>query len=132
MTPFENLHYAIGELAYTFAKIDGKVNPEERKKFEEIIKAGFKRKDYDYDISEIIFKILDKDKREPAMVYDWAMKELKNNSHYLSPEMKTCFLKIMKSIAEAFPPFTKEEQALYERFISDIAPLKGDPIYYKK
>lgn len=132
MTPFENIHYAIGELAYAIAKIDGRVNPEERKKFEQIVLTGFRHKNYNYDVSDIIFKILDKDKRDPQTVYNWAMHELKTNSHYLSPELKDCAIKIMKSIAEAFPPVTHEEDALFQRFVKDIEPLKGDPIYYKK
>lgn len=132
MTPIENLHYAIGELAYAFAKIDGKVNPEERKKFEQIIRQGFKENNYNYDVSDIIFKILDKDKRDPETAYNWAIHELKTNSHYLSPGLKVCALKIMRDIAEAFPPFTKEERELFERFKKDIEPLKGDPIYYNK
>jgi len=132
MTPFENIHYAIGELAYAFARVDGKVNPEERKKFEQIILSGFRQKNYNYDVSDIIFKILDKDRRDPQTVYDWAIHELKINSHYLSPELKECALKIMRSIAEAFPPVTTEENELYQKFVKDIEPLKGDPIYYKK
>lgn len=130
MTPIENLHYAIGELAYAFAKIDGKVNPEERKKFEQIIRQGFKENNYNFDVSDIIFKILDKDKRDPETAYNWAIHELKTNSHYLSPALKSCALKIMREIAEAFPPFTKEERELFERFKKDVDPLKGDPIYY--
>lgn len=132
MTPFENLHYALGELAYAFAKVDGKVNPEERKKFEQIILDGFKQHNYNYDVSDIIFKILDKDKRDVETVYQWALKEFRTNSHYISPEWKDCALKIMRSIAEAFPPVTKEENELYQRFKNDIAPLKGDPVYYNK
>ncbi|HQQ94065.1 MAG TPA: hypothetical protein PLQ93_05890 [Bacteroidia bacterium] len=131
MTPIENLHYAIGELAYAFAKVDGKVNQEERQKFQEIVLRGFKQKDYNYDVSDIIFKILDKDKRDFKSAYDWAMRELKTNSHYLSPELKNCSLRIMKDIAEAYPPFTEEERNLYRQFEKDIEPLKGDPIYYK-
>ncbi|MCU0359230.1 MAG: hypothetical protein MUF75_00705 [Bacteroidia bacterium] len=132
MTPIENLHYALGELAYAFAKVDGKVNPEERKKFEQIITAGFKQNNYNYDVSDIIFKILEKDKRDVETVYTWAIHELQVNSHYLSPELKECALKIMKSITEAFPPVTIEENELYQRFVKDIGPLKGDPIFYKK
>ncbi len=132
MTPIQNLHYALGELAYAFAKVDGKVNPEERKKFEQIISSGFKEQNYNYDVSDIIFKILDKDKRDVETVYNWAIKEFQVNSHYLSPELKTCALKIMKSIAEAFPPVTKEENQLLQRFKNDIEPLIGDPIYYKQ
>jgi len=132
MTPLENIHYAIGELAYAFAKIDGKVNPEERKRFSEIVSNGFKKSNYNYDISDIIFKIFDRDKRDSESAYNWAMHELQINSHYLSPELKECALKIMKEIAEAFPPFTNEEKELYQKFKKDIEPLKGDPIYYTK
>lgn len=132
MTPTENIHYAIGELAYAFARVDGKVNPEERKKFEQIVIEGFKQKDYNYDVSDIIFKILDKDKKDAQSAYDWAIRELKVNSHYLSPELKDCALRIMRAVSEAYPPFTKEERELYERFKKDIEPLKGDPVYYKK
>jgi uncharacterized tellurite resistance protein B-like protein len=131
MTPFENIHYAIGELAYAFAKVDGKVSREERKKFEQIIHTSYQLNHIDYDVSKIIFQILDKDKRDAKTVYDWAMHELQINSHYLSPELKECTKKIMKSIAEAYPPFTKEESELYKKFVKDIEPLKGDPIYYK-
>ena len=93
---------------------------------------GSGKKNFNYDVSDIIFKILDKDKRDPDTVYNWAMHELKTNSHYLSPDLKECALKIMKSIAEAFPPVTAEENALYQKFAKDIEPLKGDPIYYTK
>jgi hypothetical protein len=131
MTPIENIHYAIGELAYAFARVDGKVNPEERKKFEQIVSNGFKHHNYNFDVSDIIFKVLDKDKRDFQSAYDWAIHELRTNSHYLSPELKACALKIMLDISEAFPPFTKEERALYEQFKREIEPLHGDPIYYK-
>ncbi len=132
MTPLENIHYAIGELAYAFARVDGKVNPEERAKFSEIVSNGFKKSNFNYDVSDIIFKILDRDKRDSESAYNWAIHELQINSHYLSPELKECALKIMKEIAEAFPPFTPEERNLYQKFIKDIEPLKGDPIFYNK
>src|SRR6185436_16813027 len=36
MSPIENLYYAMGELAYSVASADGRVQPEERKKFSDI------------------------------------------------------------------------------------------------
>ena len=109
MTPIENLHYAIGELAYAIASVDGKVQKEERKKFHSIVEAELRCKDYAFDISDIIFQILDKDKQDTETTYKWAMDQIKLNSHYLSPELKITFVRVLDKIANAFPPVTKEE-----------------------
>ena len=60
MTPLQNLHSAIGELTYAIARADGNIQKEERKKFHDIVAAELRCKDYDFDISDIIFQILDK------------------------------------------------------------------------
>lgn len=130
MTPIENLHYAIGHLAYAVAKIDGKVQNEERMKFHNIVAAELRSKDYDFQISDIIFQIIDKDRMDAETTYNWAMKEIKLNSHYLSPELKATFLRIMEKIAKAFPPVTPEEKCIIARFKMDIEKIKGDPVYY--
>lgn len=131
-TPLENLHYALGELAYAIAAADGKIQKEEREKFQNIVKAEIRSKDYDFNVSDIIFQILDKDKQlDTEEMYTSAMHTIKMNSHYLSPELKDTFIIIMEKIAKAFPPVTSAEQNLLERFKTDIAPIKGDPIFYE-
>ena len=132
MTPLENLHYAIGELAYAVAYADGKVQKEERKKFHDIVAAELRCKDYAFDVSDIIFQILDKDKTDTETTYKWAMDQVRMNSHYLSPQLKTTFIRVMEKVAKAYPPVTKNEQNLIERFKKDIAGLKGDPVFYEK
>ena len=133
MTPLQNLHSAIGELAYAIARADGTIQKEERKKFHDVVSAELRCKDYDFDISDIIFQILDRDKYiDTQTSYDWAMKEIRLNSHYLSPELKKTFIKVMEKVAKAYPPVTTEEMDILERFKKDIAPLKGDPVYYQK
>lgn len=132
MTPLENLHYAIGELAYAIARADGKVQKEERKKFHSIVEAELRCKDYAFDISDIIFQIIDKDKSDSETTYKWAMDQIKLNSHYLSPQLKKTFIRVMEKVAKAFPPVTKGEQNLIDRFKNDIDPINGDPVYYEK
>lgn len=129
MNPIENLHYAIGEIAYAIARSDGEVQKEERIKFKNIVEAELRCKDYDFDISEIIFNILNKDKTSTSDAYDWSIKQIKTNSHYLSPKLKETFIKVIEKIAKAFPPVTKEENKLIDRFKKDIEPLKGDPVF---
>ncbi len=132
MTPIQNLHYAIGELAYAVAHADGKVQQEEREKFHAIVEAELRCKDYDFDISGIIFQIMDKDKQSTETVYNWALKNIKTNSHYLSPELKQTFIKVMEKIAKVYPPVTVNEKNILERFKKDIESIHGDPVYYAK
>jgi len=130
-TPIQNLHYAIGELAYAVARADGKVQPEERKKFEAIVEAELRCHDHDFDLSDIIFKIMDKDKHDSATVYNWAMHEIRTNSHYLSPKLKETFIRVMEKIAKAYPPVTESESKIIDRFKKDIEDIHGDPVYYE-
>ena len=39
MTPTQNLHSAMGELAYAVARADGAIQKEERQKFHDIVAA---------------------------------------------------------------------------------------------
>lgn len=132
MTPLENLHYAIGELAYAVASADGKVQKEERAKFHDIVEAELRCKDYSFDISDIIFQILDKDRQDTETTYKWAMEQIWLNSHYLSPELKKTFISVMEKVARAFAPVTKKEKNLIEKFKKELAPIHGDPVYYEK
>lgn len=131
MSPNENLHMAIGELAYAIACSDGLLQKEERQKFYKIVEAELRMKDYAFDVSDIIFRILDKERLMDAQTtYDWAMKEIELNSHYLSPQLKNTFIKVIEKVAKAYPPVTAEEKALIDRFKKDIAPIEGDPVFY--
>ena len=132
MTSLENLHYAIGQLAYTVATDDGYIQPEERKKFHDIIAAELRCKDYDFNIADIIFQIMEKDKLDPETSYNWAMNEIKLNSHYLSPALKKSFIAVMEKIAKAYSVVTDDERNIIERFKREIEPINGDAVFYEK
>lgn len=132
MTPIESLHYAIGELAYSVAHADGIVQKEERKKFHDIVEAELRCKDYAFDISDIIFKMMDKDRTNSDTSYNWAMDQIRLNSHYLSPKLKETFIRVLEKISKAYPPVTSAEQNIIDRFKKDIAGIHGDPVYYEK
>jgi uncharacterized tellurite resistance protein B-like protein len=132
MNPVENLHYAIGQLAFAVAFSDGKVQKEEREKFKDIVVQELSHKDFSFDVSDIVFQIMEKDKLDSNTSYDWAMKEIKTNSHYLSPELKQKFIQVMEKVASAYPPVTTDESSVINRFKVDIAGIHGDPVYYSK
>ena len=130
MEPLQNLHYAIGELAYAVANSDGKVQKEERQKFHNIVEAELRCKDYDFDISDIIFKVMDKDKTSAEDAYNWAIKQIRTNSHYLSPTLKATFVAVIEKVAKAYPPVEANEIKMIQKFKEEIAPIHGDPIFY--
>jgi uncharacterized tellurite resistance protein B-like protein len=132
MTPVQNLHYAIGQIAYAVAMADGEVQKSERQKFHDIVAEELRCDHYGFDISGIIFQILDKDHESSAVTYQWAINQIRANSHYLSPEMKQTFINVIEKIAVAFPPVTVEEKMLIDRFQTEIRDLHGDPVYYRK
>jgi uncharacterized tellurite resistance protein B-like protein len=133
MSPRENLYYAAGELAYVVALADGEVQPEERKKFSELAKRVLGEGGSDgVDITGIIFQLLDKRKKksDSETTYRWALETIRTNGHYLSPALKEKFIQFLEQVAESFPPVTKEERVVLERFKTDIAPIAGDPVFY--
>ena len=75
---------------------------------------------------------MEKDKTDSVSSYNWAINEIKMNSHYLSPELKGKFISVMEKIANAYPPVTMEEKDILKKFKKDIAPINGDPVFYLK
>ena len=59
MTPLQSLYYAMGEIAYAVASADGEVQKEERLRFHSIVAAELRCDHYGFDISGIVFQIMD-------------------------------------------------------------------------
>ena len=132
MNQIENLHMAIGQLAFAVAFADGKVQKSEREKFHNIVTEELSNQDYSFDVSDVVFQIMEKDKMDSNTVYDWAIKEIKTNGNYLSPELKQKFITVMERVADAYAPVTVSELSIIDRFKKDIDGIHGDPIYYNK
>ena len=64
MNPIENLHYAIGQLAFAVAFTDGKIQKQESEIFHKIVAEELSNKSYDFDVSDIIFQVMEKDKMD--------------------------------------------------------------------
>ena len=132
MSPLENLHYAIGELAYAIARADGEVQKEERRRFEQILNEELNEGEGHEKVGEIIFKLMDKRGYfDPASTYDLAMQTIRTNGHYLSPGLKAKFTRLLEKVAEAHPPVTSEENTILRKFRNDISSINGDPVYYQ-
>ena len=131
LTPLQNLHYAIGELAYAIARADGKVQKEERFAFGEMVTQELENKNYAFDISAIIFSIMEKDQAKLPDSYHSAIRQIHLNSHYLSPAIKKKFITVIEKVAAAYPPVTVAERHLIKKFKKDIEHIEGDPVFYR-
>lgn len=131
MTSLENLHFAIGELAYAIACADGAIQKSERQKFHDIVVKELNKEHHNFDISSIIFQVMEKGHSNPNDAYDSAMKQMRLNSHYLSPVLKENFLHVLEEIAMAYPPVTASEKNILDKFKLEFASIKGDPAFYK-
>lgn len=121
MDGVERLYYALGELAYAVAKADGKINVEERNKLHDIVLKGAKCHDYNFNISEIIFHILQKEKIFTVEdSYKSALREINTCSNYLTDDMKAEFVAVLDKVARAFDSVTIEERNIIDRFRADI------------
>lgn len=120
----EYLFYGFGQIVYSVALSDGKVQMEENKLLHDKVNEGLKSRNVEYDYSGIIFDILDGEKVfTPEDTYQEGIKSMKLGSHKMTPEIKTAFIAILEEIAESFPPVTLEEQSLLVRFRKDIENL---------
>ena len=126
MTAIENIYTATGELAYAIAKADGTIQREEKEKFQKILEDEFNGRIGTSNHASIIFQILQKEKISSKDAYSYALHELNNNSHYLSPEMKEHIIHVIERVAKAFPPKVHEESAIIKQFIIDVNNIKVD------
>lgn len=118
----QNLYYALGILAYAIAKADGTVQKEERQRIHDIVEKETKH-NINFNYSEIIFDILQKDNRSFSQVYEWAINEFELGKYHLTEDMKKKFKNVIQQIAEAFPPDTDEEKELISKFGEDLKKL---------
>jgi uncharacterized tellurite resistance protein B-like protein len=122
MDATQNLYYALGQLAYAVAVADGKLQPEEKDRFHKLVMAEAAY-DIDFDYANIIFQLLEKDRMPLDVAYQWALHELRLNSHHLNPYLKNKFANVLEQVAKAFPPLGEAEQKLISRFRADVAEL---------
>ena len=125
MNAEELIFYGLGEVIYSIAKADGKVQEEEIKAMKEIVDDHLERHEFNIDYSSIIFEILRRDNILTSKdCYSDGMKNINLGGNHFTPELKEDFLKIVEKIAESFPPNTNEEQDIITRFTIDLEKVK--------
>ena len=117
------IYYGLGHLAYAVAMADGAVQADEKARLEQIVVEEALKLNFEADVSEIIFQILDQEKMDVETTFVWGMDELQKGKSALTPEIIEGFVQILEKVAASFPPTTPEEQAVIDRFKREVADI---------
>lgn len=120
----QSLFYGIGQIAYAVAQADGKVQREEREKLHAFLSEEIKKIDDDFNYTDIIFQLLDKEHIDYATSYKWGIDSMKLGSHKLTNQLRWEFLELLCKVAEAYPPSTNKEMEIITAFTHDLRKMK--------
>jgi uncharacterized tellurite resistance protein B-like protein len=125
MSPRQQLCYALGELAYAVAKIDGEVVKAERQKLHDIISKELSPVDFNFEISKIIFEMVDKQNKDAETVYKDAVETIICFSDSFDHELRLVFLRALEKMERAEPPIANAQKELLQRFRNEIRQLSN-------
>jgi uncharacterized tellurite resistance protein B-like protein len=118
----QNIHIAMGSLAYAIAKADGQIQDEEKKLIRKLAQQEFDLENTDSEWIENMFVKLEKDNISLEDAYNYAIDTLESNRFEFDFDlvMKNKCIKFMQKIAEAFQDAALNEQKIIDRFKTDI------------
>ncbi len=119
----ENLFYGLGMIAYAVAKADGEVQAAEKKELHDLISEWAENIESEFDVTEIIFSVLNNQKPTFDNGYQLGMKHLELGKDLFTERLKELFLYLIKDVAHAFPPVTHQEQDIIVKFTRDLEQL---------
>jgi uncharacterized tellurite resistance protein B-like protein len=120
----QNIHTAMGSLAYAVAKADGTVQKEEREILIKLAQEEFDLcSDSDYEWIANMFKRLEENKITLEDAYNYAIDTLEANRFEFdfTETMKKKCINFMERVSEAFAGTSLEEQSIIERFKKDMS-----------
>lgn len=119
----QNIHIAMGSLAYAIAKADGVIQTEEKNMIKQLALEEFEMEDLDSEWIEKMFNKLEKDNISIEDAYNYAMDTLESNRYEFDFDlvMKNKCIKFMNRIALSFADTSLEEQAIIRKFNNDVS-----------
>ena len=119
----QRIYYALGQFAYVIAKADGEIQREEKDKLHKITLEATSNHNIDFDFSEIIFSVLEKENQDSNTVYEAAVKNIHAVKHFFDKDMRADFMAALEKIADAFPPYSMEEELCIEKIRKEVREL---------
>ena len=119
----ENIHRAMGSLAYAIAVADGSIQDSEKQVILKLATKEFQLSDSDSEWIHTMFNQLESQHIGLEDAYEYAMDTLEANRHDydFDDATKERCLSFMKKIADAFGETDYKELSVIERFSADIS-----------
>ena len=119
----ENIHRAMGSLAYSIAMADGEVQNEEKEIILKLAQKEFELSDTDNEWIRKMFEQLSNSKPSLNEAYTFAIDTLEANRHDydFDDAMKQKCISFMKKIADAFSEISSSETSVIHRFEEDMS-----------
>jgi uncharacterized tellurite resistance protein B-like protein len=119
----ENIHRAMGSLAYAIAVADGNIQADEKETIRNLAKKEFQLSDSDSEWINNMFMELESKGINVTEAYDYAMDTLEANryDYDFDDSVKARCISFMKKIADAFGENNYQEQSIIERFTEEVA-----------
>lgn len=118
------LYYGLGEIAYSIALADGKLEREEEIMFHDLIVEEVKQ-EFDYNISEIIFALLKKENIASKTTFIWGIKNMKLGEQHFTAEMLKKFIHILERTADVFQGSIEQKDKLIADFTEQTKDFSG-------
>lgn len=109
MNATQKIYYALGQLAYLVALADGKVQESEIRALHKLVINEIKKHNTNFEYSDIIFNVLNEEKLNPDLIYEFAINELKEASEFITESIKNEILSVLTNIASSYDNVSDEE-----------------------
>lgn len=118
----QNIHIAMGSLAYAIAKADGVIQNEEKVMIKKLAQQEFELSDADNEWISNMFNQLEKDGISLEEAYSYAIDTLESNRFDMdfTDSIKKKCISFMEKVSESFDGISGEEQVVIERFKVDM------------
>jgi uncharacterized tellurite resistance protein B-like protein len=118
----QNIHMAMGSLAYAIAKADGQIQEQEKEIIRQLAQKEFELSDSDNEWIKKMFANLEENQISLNDAYQYALDVLESNRFDFDFDkiMKDKCVRFMERIAEEFGGVSNDEQLIIKRFKNDM------------
>jgi uncharacterized tellurite resistance protein B-like protein len=118
----QNIHMAMGSLAYAIAKADGQIQEQEKEIIRKLAQKEFELNDSDNEWIKNMFANLEENQITLEDAYNYALDVLEANRYDFDfdQSMKEKCVRFMERIAEEIDGVSTDEQMIIKKFKMDI------------
>lgn len=119
----QNIHIAMGSLAYAIAKADGVIQEEEKQTIKKLAQNEFELSDADNEWIASMFNKLEKGNISLDEAYNYAIDTLNANRYDFdfTDSVKSKCISFMEKVSESFDGISGEERQIIDRFKQDMS-----------